>query len=876
VRSNQSLEVVDSVDVEGGGENLIAGAYTLLSRDGTFFRTVGNRIEAWVDDIEDVRSKIQLLNTWQLPGDDSRVVIGLAMTWDGYLAFATNDGSVGVIDTDFESADMLDLEEGEEVSNSIAVDELGGIYVVSDTALYRVVWTGTALSREEGLGAWRSLYEVGDGELVAGRLGKGSGSTPSLMGGPEDKHRFVVITDGQELMHLALYWRDEIPDDAPRNADGTSRRLAGSVPVQFGDPDAVASVSEQSVLVSDYRAVVVSNKYEDQSGPLAPILAGEAPKGIEQFKWDHNTFTLSTSWARTDISCPNGIPTMSRPSNAMYCTGKRDDVWTFEGLDWDTGEQLFTIPTGEGLDYNSVYAATQVGVGGDLLTATALGVVRYAPERKQAIGCRERDLEPYPPSSGYVGVHAGPQNNDLVPCNTAGKYELAWHVLPDQAMAQPNTFSPDGLTTYVTMSEPEGATCTVFALDTETGETRWCTFEPSVLGSSVTVDSDGFLYLAVGGSLVSWTPEGAERWRTAFLDGEQAVGLHFHPSGAIATVTTEGRVLLFDRGDGAPLEALDVYESFGLERPDPDASSSVGLLQNAFPEEVSEDFSRLYGDSGTLLDVFIGGSTAYTDNTIGISTNGDLYAIGVGETAGEGALIQVNYVEGTLVPGWRAVTTAGSAASPAISPDGRWVRVSDGNGTVGLLDPAASGAKVRVYDVVACNENSDSDDRESHCGTAYEIPLSGPVLGAAPVLDDAEHYFWNVQLADLFDQEQPDLVRMKGNKAEWESFLPNDRIWTSVLTLSDRHILGTVSTLEPSQKKLLSLPLPSTASSELAIVDRRTGVLVSTAPAPADSTSTVTVGADGSLYVTVLGLVHGFATDTKISAGIAKYVPQSF
>ena len=380
----------------------------------------------------------------------------------------------------------------------------------------------------------------------------------------------------------------------------------------------------------------------------------------------------------------------------------------------------------------------------------------------------------------------------------------------------------------------------------------------------------------MSGGLVSWEPDGTERWRLDFQEEEQAVGLHFHPNGAIVTVTTAGRFLLVSRDTGAVLAELDAYAGFDLLVPSPDASSSLGLLQNAIPVEVSEDFARVFGDAGTLLDVFVGASSAYTDNTVGIAPNGTIYAIGLGEAEGEGALVQVKVVDGNLVPGWRAVTTAGSASSPAISQDGRWVRISDGNGAAGLLAPGSAGAKIRIYDATACDENTDDDPRDTHCEPAFSVPLPGPSLGAAPILDAAEHYFWNVQLALLFDQTEPDLVAMTGDDVVWESFLPDDRLWTSVLTLSDRHILGTTTRLTPSDRMLLSIPLPSTAVSELAVVDRRSGVLVSTAPAPADSTSTVTVGRDGSVYVTVLGLVHGFAIDTGIKAGIAKYKPRAF
>ena len=45
-----------------------------------------------------------------------------------------------------------------------------------------------------------------------------------------DEDRFVVITDGDALMNMVLYWRDEIPRGW-QQLDGTpSRRIAGQLP----------------------------------------------------------------------------------------------------------------------------------------------------------------------------------------------------------------------------------------------------------------------------------------------------------------------------------------------------------------------------------------------------------------------------------------------------------------------------------------------------------------------------------------------------------------------------------------------------------------------------------------------------------------------
>lgn len=381
VRTDDGIEVVDSALSEGRLDSLIAGAYTVLDADGVFYRTWGATLEAWSDDGDDARSSIEAVGRWTLPdAADGVAIIGLSLTWDGWLVFATSDGRVGAIDRAFETVHLVDLEPDETVSNSIAVDETGGIFVVTDGAMYRVQWTGDGLSRDDADGAWRATYALGDGEQVSGRLGAGSGSTPSLMGGPDDPHRFVVITDADPLMHLVYFWRDAIPEDAPTPPEGADPRQAAAVPVTFGDADATSSVSEQSVLVSGYRAVVVSNDYEDTSGPLAPILAGEAPLGVEQFAWDPETFAVSTTWVRDDVSCPNGIPTMSRATDTMYCVGRRDGTWTFEAFDWQTGDTRFFVPTGATNDYNSTYAATQVGLDGELITGTFGGFVRFVPE----------------------------------------------------------------------------------------------------------------------------------------------------------------------------------------------------------------------------------------------------------------------------------------------------------------------------------------------------------------------------------------------------------------------------------------------------------------------------------------------------------------
>ena len=373
----------------------LSAAYYFVDKDNIQFTQRYRSLISYRNAIEgNVFSGIVEKDVYELPGSafrsDSDTLVGFNMMYDGYLVFTTKRGMVGVVQRDFSESSLrtipLSEDQDEEISNMMAVDENGGIYIVSSKRMYRAQWDGTTLSV-----AWTADYETGPAEQVAGRLGAGSGSTPSLMGTADGQDKFVVITDGQPLMHLVLFWRDEIPDDWEAIAPGKDRRIAAEVPVTFGDPLAETSVSEQSVLVRGYSAVVVNNDYgyslplwiPEIIRQLLVVLSGSpgfAPYGVEKFVWDPTTRTLNTAWTNADISCPNGIPTMSVASNLFYCVGQRTNfifsTWNIEALDWSTGESVFFKPTGMLPRYNSGYAGLEIGPDRELVTGTFFGVLR--------------------------------------------------------------------------------------------------------------------------------------------------------------------------------------------------------------------------------------------------------------------------------------------------------------------------------------------------------------------------------------------------------------------------------------------------------------------------------------------------------------------
>jgi hypothetical protein len=390
--AEKTLKEIDIVDKEksesGGGmvESGMSGAYTLVDKDGVFFVPNMTRIIAYCDSVAgDPNSKIKIRSIFSIPaeqlhGEDK--IVGLVMTYDGMLVFATNTGLIGLISRDFSMAHYYYLGSEDEISNSIACDEQGGIYVVTGKKMYRVQWTGSELTTDEAKGGWEADYETGSDQAGI-RLGKGSGTTPTLMGvGKQD--RFVAITDGSELMNMVLFWRDKIPADWQQLPGTRDRRIAAQVPVRFGDPEAKTSQTDQSLCVRGYGAVVVNNQMGADLGNRAlniiiSGIPGIAPKGVEKFEWDPVSRTMSSVWANTEVSIPNGVPCMSASSGLFYGIGKRGLFWTLEAIDWETGKGAFNSNIGIGLQYNSAYAAIQVGLDGCLYSGTAIGLVNLKP-----------------------------------------------------------------------------------------------------------------------------------------------------------------------------------------------------------------------------------------------------------------------------------------------------------------------------------------------------------------------------------------------------------------------------------------------------------------------------------------------------------------
>ena len=257
--------------------------------------------------------------------------------WTGRYWFVSSSGVVGTVEPDSGAVRSVKLE-GEGIQNSFAVDETGGVYLVSDRALYRF----DAGPNGEPAITWREEYP-NSGVQKPGQADAGSGTTPTIM-----QAGLVAITDNADPMGVRVYRRD-------RTVAGP--RLVCSEPVfQAG-----ASATDNSLIAAG-NALVVENNY-GYSGPTATENGGSTAPGVSRV--DVVGDDCRTVWTSNERS-PTVVPKLSLANGLVYLytkdpSAEGDDPWYLTAIDFRGGNTVFKQLAGEGLGFNNNYAPITIG-----------------------------------------------------------------------------------------------------------------------------------------------------------------------------------------------------------------------------------------------------------------------------------------------------------------------------------------------------------------------------------------------------------------------------------------------------------------------------------------------------------------------------------
>jgi hypothetical protein len=285
-----------------------------------------------------------------VPSNDK--IISALPDWSGRIWFASTAGVVGYVDPTNGAIKSIDTKEPN--GNSFAVDDSGGVYIVTDKAMYRFDASPSGI-----VVTWRETYD-NIGVKKPGQTQAGSGTTPTVMGSD-----YVAITDNADPMNVVVYKR------APQ-VDGS--RLLCKVPV-FAKG---ASDTDQS-LIATPTSIVTENNY-GYANPAAVQGGKSTTPGLERI--DVDASGCRKVWHSDEVA-PSVVPKLSLANGIVYTYTKPasadgEDGWYLTALDFATGKTLWKALAGEGLGYNNNYAPVTLGPDGAAYVGVLGGLVRLA------------------------------------------------------------------------------------------------------------------------------------------------------------------------------------------------------------------------------------------------------------------------------------------------------------------------------------------------------------------------------------------------------------------------------------------------------------------------------------------------------------------
>ncbi|HEX2231892.1 MAG TPA: hypothetical protein VHG69_00825 [Thermoleophilaceae bacterium] len=292
------------------------------------------------------------------PGDK---IISALPDWSGRIWFISTRGVVGTIEPDSGTVRPHDLKE--DISNSFAVDDEGGVYVVTQKALYRF----DAAPDGSPSVTWREEYR-NSGIAKPGQVHAGSGTTPTVM-----ESGRVAIADNADPMNVVVYRR-------ARSVTGS--RVVCTQPV-FEEG---ASATDQS-LIAARNSIVVENNY-GHGNPMSVNDGRTTTPGLERVDIVRNGRGCRKVWHSDEIA-PSVVPKLSVETGLVYTYTKpaRDDgtdAWYLTALDFCTGATRYKRLAGTGLGYNNNFAPVTLGPDGTAYVGALGGLVALRDSTRPA------------------------------------------------------------------------------------------------------------------------------------------------------------------------------------------------------------------------------------------------------------------------------------------------------------------------------------------------------------------------------------------------------------------------------------------------------------------------------------------------------------
>lgn len=322
---------------------------------------------------------------------------------------------------------------------------------------------------------------------------------------------------------------------------------------------------------------------------------------------------------------------------------------------------------------------------------------------------------PFYADTAWPSIHGNSGNSDYSPFFASTDLTEKWGALEGATMFLSPTFGPEG-NIYATAGRGEGFSH-LHCFDRD-GNLLWKAPPQQSLDdldyaasiNAPVVDIDGDIYVGDMNQLWAFHPDGNIKWVTNIAQLGAAghfVTPFFSKEGHVGGISTDGKVLFFERGTGILVwPVLDLPGVAGpIEEAAPPGIMGGGLLEPSFIQPM---WNLIWGK-----EIEVANTPAVHPVT------GRIYISAGGPTPENGALYGIDTGPNGPTIAFETPMGAGSGTSPALSPGGLLVYVADDGGVMYAVDTESGDVVWEMTETMAAASPTVGPD-----GTVYSYSVS--------------------------------------------------------------------------------------------------------------------------------------------------------